>query len=39
LAGETAAPDPAAFMATGYDLLRHWRQQGVVLGIRPDPAD
>ncbi len=39
LAGETAAPDPAAFMAAGYDLLRHWRQQGIVLGIRPDQAE
>ncbi len=39
LAGETAAPDPVAFMAAGHDLLRQWRQQGVLLGIRPDQAD
>jgi hypothetical protein len=38
LASETAAPDPAAFMATGHDLLRHWRQQGVLLGIRSEQA-
>ena len=35
LAGETAATDPAAFIAAGHDLLRQWRRQGILLGTRP----